>query len=697
MRLVAEECSVETPATEDGLVEVLASLVDGVGPARARKFVRSFEPNVPSVLGTLEACVAWLDGRLVLPFVPGGHPSALMLRCAWRANSLSREADVELASLGLSHALRARLIDRYGDGALDRVRSDPYALCREVDGVGFKTADEVARRLGLPPASDERLSAAAAHVLREEAEARGHVWYPREELERLVGHATETAFDEAAWVRVLGRAAERGAVALSEYKGDGPPNVAHGPLARDEEAIARFVAERKDVVSAVSVGERLDLHGWRRPVRTGSEASHLVSSDEQTLAVGACVLDRFVVVTGGPGTGKTTTTRRVCDEWDYFGRRFLLCAPTGRAAQRLSEATGREASTVHRLLEWRGGSFSRNAGNPLDCDACLVDEASMVDSRLLRALCDALPPAASLVLVGDADQLPPVGPGAPLRDLVTSVPTAVRRLTEIHRQAAGSRVVSGSRDVLRGRPPEFSPPGDRSDGVLLFAVEESDPETLRALVVELAAELLPAELGVEPRDVQVMSPRRRGPLGVRELNRALQAKLNPGGPVSPGGGASLGGVSAGTRGDVETVFRVGDRVLQTSNDYERGVVNGEVGRVVDVSKREGGVVLGVEFDGREVTYDRDQLRGLDLAYATTVHKAQGSEYPVVLFVCHSSHGFGLDRTLVYTAITRARRACVVVGERAALGRACRKETSGARRTTLPSAIERLVDGKDGTS
>ncbi len=672
-RLVADECEVESPTTEEGLVEVLASLVDGVGEKRAKSLV--------GMLGGVEGVMSFLQSdRSPFEHDSPWHGfnafSALdvnrycSLRAAWKQNV--EERSVDLASLGLPPALRQRLRSKYGKDAVSVLRSDPYRLCREVEGVGFVTADAVARKVGVSEDSLERLCAALSHFLSEEAESRGHIFHEGETLVSSVNALCGWAFSLGTWAEALCRASERGDIVVSEGG-----NVAHGALARDEEKVVAFACVR------------MDAQPDPDNIYTVSIDSHW--NVEQRAAIETSLRSEFSVITGGPGTGKTTITKELVSRLESADRSLLLCAPTGRAARRLSEATSRETSTIHRLLGWRGGSFEHSADNPLDCDVCLVDEASMVDVRLLRALCEALPSHASLVLVGDADQLPPVGPGAPLRDLVSSCPSSVSRLTEVHRQAAGSRIVSGAREILSGKLPTFSAPGDRSDGAL-YMIEEADPEKLRDLVVELAAEVAPSELGVRPEDVQVLSPRRRGVVGVRSLNEALQRKAYAARYASVDGVRPVPtGFHVGKREDVETVFCLHDRVMQTKNDYERGVVNGETGVVVEIGYVDGmrkPEALKVDFDGRLVSYDREQLRGLDLAYCATVHKAQGSEYPVVILVCHDSHGFGLDRALVYTAVTRAKKACFIVGTRRALGRACRNGRSDGRKTTLPAALER---------
>jgi exodeoxyribonuclease V alpha subunit len=377
------------------------------------------------------------------------------------------------------------------------------------------------------------------------------------------------------------------------------------------------------------------------------------------------------VLTGGPGTGKTTTVRAIVQAHGALDRSVALCAPTGRAAKRLSEAAGVEAKTIHRLLEWNPatGRFNRDRRSPLEADLILVDEASMLDVRLASQLFAAIAPSATLVLVGDIDQLPPVGPGQPLRDLIASGICKTVRLHEVFRQAQQSAIVRGAHSVLEGVLPEPTPPGTRGDGDL-FLIAATDPEMIIERVVQ-ALRRMSVAYGLDPIvDVQVMTPMRRGPLGTNRLNEVLQEAFNPREPQEA----------------APTLFRSGDKVMQLRNDYEKEVYNGDLG---EVHRVEGGVTY-VRFDGREVQYSADDLDDITLAYACTVHKVQGSEFPAAVIVLHNAHFMLLNRALLYTALTRAKKLAVLLGDPRAMARAARNAHSYETNSKLLDRLRALA-------
>jgi exodeoxyribonuclease V alpha subunit len=448
-------------------------------------------------------------------------------------------------------------------------------------------------------------------------------------------------------------------------------------LVEAEREIAALVRGMVEAVSLPSTGGPPSNAVHQAEVDSGLELMV-----EQRDALSMLHRERAAIVTGGPGVGKSTVTKAVCALWDAPEISFKLAAPTGRAARRLAEATGREATTIHRLLGYdrTTGGFVHGPHNPLPIDALLLDEASMIDVELMRSVLRALPPHCRLVFVGDADQLPPVGPGAPFRDLVNSGAVPTTRLETVHRQAAGSRIVGASREVLAGRAPTPSPSGDCSDGAL-FVVEEPKAEALCALVVSLFARGLAAAFPGMADVVQVVSPQRKGTVGVVALNDAIQAAVNPRPPEE---------CYAMKHGNHAMQYRVGDRVMQTKNDYNRGIVNGELGVVAEMldhaESNKQAPVLTVRYvdgiDEKVVPYTRGDLHHLDLAYCTTVHKVQGAEFPAVIVVCHDAHRFMLERSLLYTALTRAKKLCVLVGTRRAISGAAKLARSDDRRTTL---------------
>ncbi len=442
----------------------------------------------------------------------------------------------------------------------------------------------------------------------------------------------------------------------------------------EEQAVYVPWLHRAEVEVALKIAQLLAADRAPAPPLT-DEAARL--SDGQRRALEAAGQAAVAVITGGPGTGKTTVTRALVASWEAARRRVLLAAPTGRAAKRLQEATGRPAQTVHRLLEWgkpgrdgRRAPFGRDAANPLACDLLVVDEASMLDLSLARGLFAALPPGASVVLVGDVDQLPPVGPGQVLGDLIASKVAPVARLTEVFRQAEGSGIIENAYRILAGELPIGAGAAKHADFYIIHAEE---PERARELIVRLCKDRIPEAFGFDPRrDVQVLTPMHRGAAGTEELNRALQAALNPDGDGVEHAGRTL---------------RVGDKVMQIRNDYERDVFNGDVGRVVSAQMIEDEPRLEVEFDGKRVEYEAEALAELELAYAMSVHKSQGSEYPVVVIPLVMQHFMMLRRNLFYTAITRGKRLVVVVGSDRAIRRAVEEAFVERRHTGLQHRLE----------
>lgn len=554
---------------------------------------------------------------------------------------------------------------RFGPDVVDVAREDPYALLA-AERVRFAHVDALAAALGLPPDDPRRLAAGAVAAV---AAARrdGHQHLPRGEA--VAAAARLLRVDALLAADGAERAVASGAL-VAEDDDAGTTTLWLPGAHADEVALAAGLARLLAAPPAAIADPGAAADG-RADADTGSDG--VVLTGDQAAAVTTCLAAGVSVLTGGPGTGKSTTVRALVDRLEASGLEVALCAPTGRAAKRLEELTGRVATTVHRLLEARpdedgGFRFRFGASEPLPLDAVVVDEASMLDTWLAARLVAAIPDRARLVLVGDADQLPSVGPGDVLRDVVRSGAVPVAALREVHRQAAESRIVALARAVLAGDVP---PPAG-ADGEV-YVAEEPVAARIVERVVRAVAERAPERFGVGVEDVQVLAPVYRGPTGVDALNAGLKAALNPG-----AGRPAVGG------------FHVGDRVMQTRNDAELDVANGDVGTVVDVDPRAGAVRVG--WPRGEVVHPRDRVRDLVPAWAVTVHKAQGGEWPVVVLVLDPAHRGMLWRALVYTAVTRATRALILVGRAEALRTAARTTGPGARRTALATRLGRAAQG-----
>ncbi len=626
------------PSSRAGVARYLGSgLVPGVGAALAERLVARFGDQTLDVIATQSARLREVSGI--------GARRAKDIAEAVRGRRDEAEAMSFLHALGLGPALARRLLKRYGDRTAQVLREDPYLVAEEVRGVGFRTADRIGRSSGIAPDDPRRAAGATLHLVARSADE-GHV---HSDVRTLAAEAHALDVPAALIAPAIEALASRGMLVVDADAVYAPP-LFHAEV-RAALALARLAPARDEP------------RGVEDAVARATEGSAL--SGEQRGAIVTSFRGGLVVLTGGPGTGKTTTVRGLVRAHEQLGHRVLLAAPTGRAARRLSEATGREARTLHRLLEWnpQEAAFARDAESPLDAELILVDEASMLDLQLADSLLDAVPPRATLVLVGDVDQLPPVGAGQPLRALLASGVAPVVRLREVFRQAQRSRIVGGAHEVLQGRPPTPSAPGARGDGEL-FVIRATEPAAIAEKVVEVVRRMQ-TSYGLDPvRDVQVLVPMRRGPVGTEGLNALLQDALNPQPGARPG------------------AFRPGDKVMQLRNDYERDVFNGDLGEV----RRIAAGTTWVMIEGRDVAYAADDLEDLTLAYACTVHKSQGSEFPAVVVVLAGAHHVLLERALLYTAITRAKRLAVIVGDARALARAASRTESSHVRSRLDERI-----------
>ena len=655
----AEVCEQTLPATVAGIQGYLGSgMIKGIGPRLAERIVGRFKEE------TFDVVESQPERLLDVPGI--GRDRVRRITEAWKEQKQVKEIMVFLHGHGVSTNLAVKIYKTYGDKALETVQQNPYQLERDIYGVGFKTADRIAQALGLPSEHPSRIEAGIVFALNETINE-GHVYVPRELLKaravellavppELIAPALERlAEDERIRSELLplaGRGEPAAGMSVAEAgAGYGAPVIYLTPLYFGEKGVAERLRALAQPGAAEAIPPAL-FHDQEL-------------SDEQRAAVNMALAQPVSILTGGPGTGKTTCLKALIAVLSTAGKRFALASPTGRAAKRLSEATGHAASTIHRLLEFSPvEGFKHNEENPLALDFLVVDEASMLDLLLANHLLKALAPGTHLMFVGDVDQLPSVGAGDVLRNLIASGLAPVARLTNIFRQAAGSQIITNAHLINQGKMPVFS----QGEGdFFLFPAE--DAAGAADWVVDLVTERIPQKFGLEPlQAVQVLAPIYRGPAGVVALNERLQEKLNP--PAAGKGERRLFG----------TVFRRGDKVMQTRNNYDKDVYNGDIGfiSVLDVIEH----LLTVDFDGRPVTYDWSESDQLTLAYAVSVHKAQGSEFPAVVMPVVTQHYTMLQRNLLYTAITRARSLCVLAGSRRAISMAVRNNKVAGRYTAL---------------
>jgi exodeoxyribonuclease V alpha subunit len=642
----AEMLNSTAPTTKEGIEKYLGSgMVKGIGPVYAKKLVAKFGEQIFEIIETASARLEELDGI--------GPKRRKRIKDAWAEQKVIRQIMVFLHSNGVSTSRAVRIYKTYGENAIEKVQANPYALAKDIHGIGFKTADQIAQKIGIPVDSLIRACAGLSHVLIE-ATGEGHCALPLELLKDEAGKLL--LVDDKIVTEALERTLAGKDLVKETINGQELIFLPH--LKRAEEIIAGRI---KNLAASPSTFPVIDFDkavAWCRE-KTGKE---LAPSQRDALKL--ALSSRTLVITGGPGVGKTTLVNAVLLILRAKKVNCLLCAPTGRAAKRLSETTGVEAKTIHRLLEVQPatGSFGRNEGNPLDCDLLVVDETSMVDVTLMANLLRALPPKASLLLVGDIDQLPSVGPGMVLRHVIESKVVPVVRLTEVFRQAAHSRIITNAHRINEGQMPEIPTKGRESD---FFFIDRDEPDQIAATLLEMVKTRIPAKFRLDAiRDVQVLCPMNRGSLGIRELNVRLQNELNPARAGEP---------------MVEKFgwqFRPGDKVIQTENDYDKDVFNGDIGQIVKIDPVDREVTI--RFDQREVVYDYGELDEISLAYAITIHKSQGSEFPAIVTPLAMQQYMLLQRNLIYTGITRGKKLVVLIGQRKALAMAVKNNRTENR-------------------
>jgi len=652
------------PATLTGLEKYLGSgLIKGVGPVTAKRIVAHFG------LATLDIIEGESDRLLEVAGI--GRKRVKMIQKAWAEQQAIKEVMLFLQGHGVSTTYAVKIYKQYGDGAIATVTHNPYQLADDIFGIGFLTADKIAQQIGISPLSKFRYRAGILYCLTESAE-QGHCHLPQAELlSEAIAKLTTPQYEasEATVTAILGEMALAGDLIAEEI---GPEQLLwfKPTFYHSENNLARCIVERLNAPISVDLPR---VENW---LARFTNSCHLELSPQQHQGVLWAAQNRVLILTGGPGTGKTFTTRTIVALWKAMGKSIALAAPTGRAAQRLGEMTGLEAKTLHRLLEFDPSTmgFKRNSDYPLSQNAVVVDEASMLDLFLAHSLFKALGQEAQLLLVGDIDQLPSVGPGNILRDLIHSGQIPVVRLHQVFRQAASSAIIRSAHQINQGQYPHLDPITQPPKSDCLWHPGGTEPEQGVAVIQELLRDVIPG-YGFDPgRDVQVLAPMQRGHLGTRALNQMLQDLLNPPHP-------SKGEINRG-----QGLLRVGDRVMQLKNDYEREVFNGDLGHITHINSED--QELTITYDGRAVNYDFADLNEIGLAWAISIHKSQGSEYPVVILPLYMQHFVLLSRNLFYTGLTRAKKLAVIIGSAQTIAYTVRQQKERLRHTRLRERLQK---------
>lgn len=673
LQFQAQYCEQTVPATIAGIRRYLGSgLVKGIGPHLADRIVAHFGKQTMTVIE---------EAPERLHEVPDiGPKRAAMIASAWEEQKQVKEIMLFLHSYAISTNLAIKIYKQYGENALDIVRSDPYRLATDIYGIGFKTADQIAQALGLARDHPSRIEAGLVYALNRASDD-GHVFLPKQELviqsanllqsnEELIPDALERLVkDQRVMIDIL---------PFDKSSDKYSPTQKLLPLPSISEIAPHYQISTVYLPALyhceTGIAERLRLLARTLPSNlsdlppTFTKLDATLSQEQQT-AIRTTLSHPVSILTGGPGTGKTTALHALIAVLESAHKLYALASPTGRAAKRLSQATGRSASTVHRMLGFSPGEgFHYNQGNPLKVDLVVIDESSMLDNYLAFNLLKALQPGTHLLLVGDVDQLPSVGAGDVLRDIIASDLAPVTRLKKIFRQAADSQIITNAHHINQGKMPVFSSPGSpEQNDFFLFPAET--PEEAAEWVQDVVCNRIPKKFGLHPRDeIQVLSPMYRGPAGVTALNTRIQSALNPPEVIKP------------EKALYGQVFRVGDKLMQTQNNYDKEVFNGDIGFLFDINTGE--QTLGVDFENRTVTYQWNEADQLVLAYAVSVHKSQGSEFPAVVIPLVTQHYLMLQRNLLYTAVTRAKQLCILVGNRRAIGIAVNNDKVTQRYTAL---------------
>ncbi len=657
--------SVRVPATVPGIKKYLASgLIKGIGPVMAARIVEEFGEKTLEVIEHKPEELARIEGL--------GPKRLEMIKKGWADQREIRDMMIFLQTYGVGSGYAAKIFRQYGGNSISIVKRNPYRLATDIFGIGFNTADRIAEKLGFNKASTVRVEAGILYVMNQISEE-GHVYYPYELLLERCQDVLQV--DRDIVIEAFGTVVNQKKLVVEDLNED----------------LNRFAPNRKAVyltgfhVSETGVAENLShILSARKNIRNVKvdkavqwiqERIRLNLAQKQIEAVKGAISDKVMVITGGPGTGKTTIIKAVINIYEKFGAQILLAAPTGRASKRMSEATDYPAKTIHRMLGFslHKGGFQRNQDRPLEVDVLILDEVSMIDIVLMHHLLKAVPKEATLIMVGDVNQLPSVGAGSVLKDIIESGMVPVVELNEIFRQAGESRIIVNAHRINNGLIPEFDP--DRKGLEDFYFIEQEDPAQVLEIIKELVSNRIPRRFGLDPVDsIQVLSPMHKGIVGTGNLNAVLQKDLNP-------SRITL------TRGD--RIFKVHDKVMQVINNYEREVFNGDIGRITEIDPENQKVT--VTFDFMPVSYDYSDLDELILAYAISVHKSQGSEYPAVVIPILSQHYVLLQRNLIYTAVTRGKRLVVIVGSKKALAMGIKNNRVIQRYTYLSERLKRAAN------
>jgi exodeoxyribonuclease V alpha subunit len=635
------------PATVAGIEKYLGSgLIKGIGPVYARKIVRKFTEDTIKIIEE--------DPDRLIEAEGIGPKRVEMIKKAWLEQKEIKNVMLFLQEYEVSTAYAVKIYKAYGNDSIKLVKENPFRLADDIWGIGFKTADKIASKLGFDKNSYERSRAGIIYVLNQLSNE-GHCFAYREQLFKAAFEILE--IEKENFETALNRMLLENTLILEKDDILYLP-----PLYYSELGVAGRIRE------IINIAGPYDIKEVDTIIDKVQQENNIVYDDVQIDAIKRACTSKVMVLTGGPGTGKTTTTLAIIKVFELMSARILLAAPTGRAAKRLSEATGFEARTIHRLLEFKPPEgYQKNGGNPLECDVLIIDEMSMVDIVLMYNLLKAVPPRTVVILVGDVDQLPSVGPGNVLKDIIASDIVSVVKLTRIFRQAQGSMIITNAHKINKGEFPVLKA-GSNSD---FFFIEEEDPIKMVEQIKNLCGKRLPAYYQVDPiNDIQVLTPMQRGEIGARNLNMVLQETLNPATEYVNYGG---------------TKYKLHDKVMQVKNNYDKNVFNGDIGRITDIDLEEKRVII--TFDNNEVEYDTTELDEVVLAYATTIHKSQGSEYKLVVAPLLTQHYMMLQRNLLYTCVTRAKKIMVLLGTKKALAMALKNNKVEMRNTLLSERLK----------